>query len=957
VADVTEWAGWKHDQKLVDVYTRRIEKAFDAAFAEASQIISEWWHGSITMTRQGVVDTISQLVEEHLGVTLRNLWDEAWYLGTRSAAIAVSHEKADFGSWYPGHTTGATEQVANESGLRHLLHAYGPSVLKGIASTRMEELSDELTKVARTRSGPEGITSQLEKILNVSARAPMIASTEIRRAISVAAMEKYKELGVTRKQWITPPEGACPICKENEAQGPLLLSSPFMGGVMCSPQHPYCRCVQIPAQRVMKARDVPPNSSAWGGGSGMGARSMPDRSPVTTGPDRSVSDQRSGTSAPSMSAGGEPPRRSVNERGEIEDDEEEGDPSSQFDIEGQIAYLQSRESDSARSYPRLGIPGGFPSKPGDNAQQASNNPFSMPRNIPQQSGMAQGRGRGDGDYPPFSRGRPPNQTGKREQVSRASVHYRPAKYKAKSCGTCVMFHDYLCDLVRGPIEPSDTCDAWEAKPAQKKDKIDGAGLAILADDTGRVLLRQRELEKSYIAKDAADLADPNPVEAEHVMNQMRKNYPEHSIQWMKDARWIGPILVPHDRIDYDDEDKWAASHQPNAVNQFAKNIKAGEGHTHPVVMVQQPHDQKLNVIDGHHRTLAYRKLGQKVKAYVGFVNTERGPWDETHSYQVHQGDDPMNKGKKDKAAGKFEFPGGHLDEGETALEAAIREWKEETGLDLPDGKITGQWTSSDGCYRGFVLTIKHEEDLPVQGHDPGEEDPGEHKSAALVWMEPKDLKDNPTIRSEILDDLDEVLAALGVKKTARRTPKQQRDTMRSRARAFQRDQAIVRANAWHAERLVPHTNARDAAHHNALNRFEQNIKGTEQAHQAAKEAERHTRQRAEVSSQMVSHTHDLLLNARKKLDPDFPSHQEMLHMLERKLEHAQQIRDEAHIAHGHAQDRVRMALEDHTNNRRQAQDAMNAEQEEADRKFKEVTGRLTQQRNDAIRAARSSVPA
>ena len=32
-----------------------------------------------------------------------------------------------------------------------------------------------------------------------------------------------------------------------------------------------------------------------------------------------------------------------------------------------------------------------------------------------------------------------------------------------------------------------------------------------------------------------------------------------------------------------------------------------------------------------------------MKAYVGFVKTDGGPWDETHSSQVHHGGDPANK--------------------------------------------------------------------------------------------------------------------------------------------------------------------------------------------------------------------------------------------------------------------------------------------------------------------------
>lgn len=149
--------------------------------------------------------------------------------------------------------------------------------------------------------------------------------------------------------------------------------------------------------------------------------------------------------------------------------------------------------------------------------------------------------------------------------------------------------------------------------------------------------------RPQVVKGAADPHDANPVEAEHVMNQMRKNYPEKALKWMAKARWIGPIEVPQDRIDYDDVDSWAASHQGARVKEFAKKIKKGVGHTQPVVAVQEPGENRVKIIDGHHRTLAYQKLGKPIRAYVGFVDSDGGPWDETHVYQDNQGASPANK--------------------------------------------------------------------------------------------------------------------------------------------------------------------------------------------------------------------------------------------------------------------------------------------------------------------------
>jgi len=110
-----------------------------------------------------------------------------------------------------------------------------------------------------------------------------------------------------------------------------------------------------------------------------------------------------------------------------------------------------------------------------------------------------GTGRSSVGEPPGDandRGRAPNvgDLGKRVKVSKESVHYRPAASRARSCGTCVMFHldTHSCDLVSGSIDLIDVCDRWEGRTATKGACV-AAGLAVRAADTGRVLMLQRGL--------------------------------------------------------------------------------------------------------------------------------------------------------------------------------------------------------------------------------------------------------------------------------------------------------------------------------------------------------------------------------------------------------------------------------------------------------------------------------
>jgi len=146
-----------------------------------------------------------------------------------------------------------------------------------------------------------------------------------------------------------------------------------------------------------------------------------------------------------------------------------------------------------------------------------------------------------------------------------------------------------------------------------------------------------------VGKGAADLSDPNPVDAEHVKALMQKNFPEKALGWIDGARWIGPVEVPLDRIDFSNEGSWAASHQQKGVKRFARHIRDGTGHTQPVILVQSPDNPKAIIIDGHHRSLAYRKLGRPVKAYVGMVDAVTPEMLETHSSQISQGAAPANK--------------------------------------------------------------------------------------------------------------------------------------------------------------------------------------------------------------------------------------------------------------------------------------------------------------------------
>ncbi len=95
----------------------------------------------------------------------------------------------------------------------------------------------------------------------------------------------------------------------------------------------------------------------------------------------------------------------------------------------------------------------------------------------------------------------------------------------------------------------------------------------------------------------------------------------------------------------------------------------------------------------------------------------------------------------DAAAGRWEWPGGHVEDGEDPVDAAKREWGEETGAKLPKGDVVGEWTANDGEYVAFVYVVKHEADVEL------DVDRGEVESAA--WFYPADLPNSSVVRTEV----------------------------------------------------------------------------------------------------------------------------------------------------------------------------------------------------------------
>lgn len=134
----------------------------------------------------------------------------------------------------------------------------------------------------------------------------------------------------------------------------------------------------------------------------------------------------------------------------------------------------------------------------------------------------------------------------------------------------------------------------------------------------------------------------------------------------------------------------------------------------------------------------------------------------------------------DPASGTWEFPGGGIDDDEDPADAAQREFSEETGLEVPDGEQYDTWDSPNGVYRGFILAIPSEADMPLNPDKAAVKNPDDPKRAnpeTTAWFDPDHLPDMPSLRPAVRNTpWDKIKAASGRDTTAKAAAKTQAKT-------------------------------------------------------------------------------------------------------------------------------------------------------------------------------------
>jgi phage-related protein (TIGR01555 family) len=119
--------------------------------------------------------------------------------------------------------------------------------------------------------------------------------------------------------------------------------------------------------------------------------------------------------------------------------------------------------------------------------------------------------------------------------------------------------------------------------------------------------------------------------ARAVFRQLLKCYPASCLGWVLAAHWYRQE-VPLDQIDMSGRDRWTAS-KDGKIGKHVELIESGK--SEPVILVSPPGDSKDVISDGHHRVLAYEKLGRPVDAWVAEVHTDAAsaPWRTLHGAQ------------------------------------------------------------------------------------------------------------------------------------------------------------------------------------------------------------------------------------------------------------------------------------------------------------------------------------
>lgn len=187
-----------------------------------------------------------------LAEVLAEAYGESYVTGTHAAmgalpasvdAIGPTWEAdVDWSNWTPGNAAAAAELAGTDGGrgLATLL-ADQDAVIEGISDFTMERLAYALAEGVEAGESTAALTARVRATLADTARAEMIARTEVARAQSVATLDSYRENGMGGRQWLAAGD-AEQDCAELDGQ----VWAVDDDDAPDLPLHPNCRCTWVP---------------------------------------------------------------------------------------------------------------------------------------------------------------------------------------------------------------------------------------------------------------------------------------------------------------------------------------------------------------------------------------------------------------------------------------------------------------------------------------------------------------------------------------------------------------------------------------------------------------------------------------------------------------------------------------------------------------------------------------
>lgn len=622
------WAGWRYDKQLAAHYSARLRSALhDAVDVEAvtrdylatqqvskgvlSNLAQQVWSW---LTAQGVQAAIQSAIDN----VMRDLYAEGFAVGKESALEQLSpdkgetkYESAFWDDWKPGDPSAA--RLVAGPGLQELLDGYGIQTIKSVAQTRMNDLANALAEGFEEGDSADTIAKDIRQILIKPQRALMIAGTELARATVQASVKEYIKADQDAKAWSdTPDERVCPGCKKNAEQGYIPIGTTFSSGALWPPGHPECRCAPLPGKLPASESGVTPFQLTSVKGvhqalmdeyreSGLSVldfcKDFPGQFFPACTPIRNLIPRATPVNKAELA-----PSRDVVAAG----------LAIRAKDTGRVLMIQRAHDEDDPAGGMWEFPGGR-LDPGETPLEAARREFEEETGLQVPDGgvaatWSQGPYIGhvvhvgsESDVPVLDRAKGANPDDPGNDSPEAIAWWDPAELKSNPA-------------VRSELQEH---------PKRVRRALETGG---------------EDIHKGMLA----DLATSFEVAPQTVFDQLSKNYPPESIAWVLRATWRGPYLVPWDKIDHDDMDSWAASHQPERVDHFARKIEDGED-VNPVILVADPDGNFIDV-DGHHRALGYHKLDRPVLGYVGRIRPEdRKVMEETHLDQVHEGSHPSNE--------------------------------------------------------------------------------------------------------------------------------------------------------------------------------------------------------------------------------------------------------------------------------------------------------------------------